>query len=291
MKTLILFIILISPLSFATAPDAVLNRVDYRMVQFHPREEIVENLKYLRQMEYFDRISRETIVKRIVPPTPYIYGIINKDKSKGSVYDKPITKNRDNYSKFYNEVISVKYDAYKNKENVIFLLDTYFQLFKPKDVYECYEKNFIDGFYKPTHLWAQHQDAIDIFFKKVKYIDHYEIGAKIFSFSSGVVIAVGNDWKGWTSRGSYRSGGITPFAGNGCIIYDPYSKKMFIYYHMYRVDVKVGDIINAGTSLGLGGDSGLTARIPGHGRHVHLEVFDCVTYKYLSIYKIYKLIS
>ena len=54
--------------------------------------------------------------------------------------------------------------------------------------------------------------------------------------------------------------------------------------------VKPGDIIKAGVLLGFGGNSGSNARKRGHGKHLHLEIYDISKYRFLNCYEIRDLI-
>lgn len=128
-----------------------------------------------------------------------------------------------------------------------------------------------------------HTYALDIFFTDSEEdpLGSGETGPMLFSLKSGIVVATASDWSGGPGIAAYRSGGISPNAGNGVIVYDPRSRHFFLYFHMRNSLVQPGQLIRAGQPLGPGGDTGANARIPGHGQHLHLEIFDASTARFL----------
>ncbi len=137
-----------------------------------------------------------------------------------------------------------------------------------------------------------HTYALDIFFSSVREVgpSGLEIGPDILSASAGIVVAVSSDWNGGPGIEAYRRGGISPNAGNGVIVFDPSSGLFFCYFHLYDVLVRTGMPVDAGSMLGRGGDTGANARKPGHGQHLHLEIYDSSTGRFLRNTEIRSLI-
>ena len=123
-------------------------------------------------------------------------------------------------------------------------------------------------------LDSAHQNALDVFFLRVKRNGVKEIGPPVRSMTWGIVVAAANDWKGGDSPALYRGGGLSPKAGNGAIVYCPDDGRYYAYFHLNTVQVSAGDFISAGTVLGLGGNTGVNARKKGHGTHVHIEIHE-----------------
>ncbi len=128
-----------------------------------------------------------------------------------------------------------------------------------------------------------HSYALDIFYSEVQEAPGtlLEIGPGILSASGGIVVATASDWKGGPGIETYRRGGISPNAGNGAIIFDPASGLFFCYFHLHDVRINPGMPVEAGTVIGRGGDTGSNARKPGHGQHLHLEIFDAASGRFL----------
>jgi len=123
-------------------------------------------------------------------------------------------------------------------------------------------------------LSASHQYALDVFFTSLKRHGVEEKGPMIRSMVSGIVVSASNDWSGGDKPSLYRSGGLSPKAGNGAVIYNPDEQRYYAYFHLSSVDVRVGQVVEAGQSLGRGGNTGVNARKKGHGGHVHVEIHD-----------------
>jgi murein DD-endopeptidase MepM/ murein hydrolase activator NlpD len=123
-------------------------------------------------------------------------------------------------------------------------------------------------------LKYSHQYALDVFFTSVKRHGAAETGPAINSISSGIVVSTADDWDGGDKPSLYRSGGLSPNAGNGVIVYDPERRRYYVYLHLKSVVVRVGQMVASGQSLGLGGNTGVNARKKNHGTHVHIEIHD-----------------
>jgi len=123
-------------------------------------------------------------------------------------------------------------------------------------------------------LKASHQYALDVFFTSLKRHGSEETGPAIRSISGGIVVAAASDWLGGDRPSLYRSGGLSPKAGNGAIVYDPEEGRYYAYFHMSEVSARVGQVVAAGAVLGRGGNTGVNARKKGHGGHVHVEIHD-----------------
>lgn len=128
-----------------------------------------------------------------------------------------------------------------------------------------------------------HTYALDIFFMNVEYVPltTLEKGPLVFSLEEGIVVGSDSSWRGGEEMYNYRSGGITPKAGNGVILYSPTTRKYYLYFHLFDVLVTTGDIVPKGFPLGNGGNTGTNARKPGHGEHLHLEIYDAERNRFL----------
>jgi hypothetical protein len=129
-----------------------------------------------------------------------------------------------------------------------------------------------------------HTYALDIFLRDVVRNSHtgVEKGPVIFSLSDGLVVSVDSSWSGGEDLSNYRNGGITPKAGNGAIIYSSRLGRFFLYFHLQTVFLKKGDAIQSGQPIGYGGNTGTNARKPGHGEHLHLEIYDSKSASFLK---------
>jgi len=123
-------------------------------------------------------------------------------------------------------------------------------------------------------LRASHQYALDIFFTSLSRDGVVEKGPAIVSMSRGVVVSAADDWVGGDRPSAYVSGGLSPKAGNGVVVYDPPSGRYYAYFHLSDVAVRTGQLVEPGQKLGRGGNTGVNARRRGHGGHLHLEIHD-----------------
>jgi murein DD-endopeptidase MepM/ murein hydrolase activator NlpD len=133
-----------------------------------------------------------------------------------------------------------------------------------------------------------HTFALDIFLHEVKTnpTTGLEKGPLLFSLSESIVLATSSNWRGGEKLSEYHSGGITPKAGNGVILYSPNQRRFFLYFHLNDIMVKPGYLIPAGYPLGHGGNTGVNARKPGHGEHLHLEIYEASQGRFLRNYEI-----
>ena len=123
-------------------------------------------------------------------------------------------------------------------------------------------------------LRASHQYALDIFFTSLSRDGAEEKGPTVVSMSRGVVVSAADDWKGGDKPSAYVSGGLSPKAGNGVVVYDPSSGRYYAYFHLSDVAVRAGQFVEPGQELGRGGNTGVNARRRGHGGHLHLEIHE-----------------
>jgi hypothetical protein len=128
-----------------------------------------------------------------------------------------------------------------------------------------------------------HTFALDIFYMQIDRLplSTLQKGPLVFSLEPGIVVGSDASWSGGEDLGNYRGGGITPKAGNGLIIYSPSTRKYYLYFHLYDVLVSTGDLIPRGYPVGHGGNTGTNARKPGHGEHLHLEIYDATANRFL----------
>jgi len=126
-----------------------------------------------------------------------------------------------------------------------------------------------------SDLKYSHPYALDVFFKEFSGRGEAHKGPRIRALYSGIVVASSNDWNGGAGASTYAGGGFSPAAGNGAIVFDRATRRYYSYFHLRDVAVRTGDLVEAGQVIGTGGNTGMNARKPGHGGHVHLEIFDC----------------
>ena len=133
-----------------------------------------------------------------------------------------------------------------------------------------------------------HTFALDIFLKDVETLPFstLEKGPVVFSLTNAIVIATDSSWMGGEDLATYHSGGITPKAGNGAILYSPENHKYYLYFHLFDVLVSPGETIPRGYPIGHGGNTGTNARKPGHGEHLHLEIYDAAASRFLKNFEI-----
>ncbi len=151
----------------------------------------------------------------------------------------------------------------------------------------------------PEEVWLppkgelplSHPYALDVFFQSVDRRGEAERGPLIRSLHPGIVIAASSDWSGGQGFAKYRSGGLSPASGNGAVIYDPASRLYFSYFHLSSVAVRVGEIMAAGDLVGRGGNTGMNARMEGHGEHVHIEIFNAARDAPLSSQEILEMLK
>jgi hypothetical protein len=141
-----------------------------------------------------------------------------------------------------------------------------------------------------SDLSRTHQYAIDIFFFHVDRSGEAERGPAIRAISPGIVVCSASDWESGPGEEAWRSGGLSPAAGDGLIVYDPATRRFVSYFHLSSLARRTGDIVKAGDVLGRGGNTGAHARARGHGEHVHVEIFDCARGENLSIFEEYDLL-
>jgi hypothetical protein len=140
----------------------------------------------------------------------------------------------------------------------------------------------------PREYMLSHTYALDIFLKEVEVLPfgRDQKGPLLFSLSDSIVVATDSAWKGGDDLDTYRSGGITPKAGNGAILYSPSQRRYYLYFHLYDVLVTPGTVIPRGYPIGHGGNSGTNAHKKGHGEHLHLEIYDVPSARFLKNYEI-----
>lgn len=105
---------------------------------------------------------------------------------------------------------------------------------------------------------SNHADAIDLFTAE---------GTPVKAMTSGVVLLAEN---GWTRKDLLST--TTPRGGNTVILYDPENSEFHRYCHLQSSQVKNGEVVSAGATLGPVGHTGVNASERGHGGHLHLEI-------------------
>jgi murein DD-endopeptidase MepM/ murein hydrolase activator NlpD len=142
-----------------------------------------------------------------------------------------------------------------------------------------------------SELPLSHPYALDVFFQRIDRRGEAERGPLIRALYPGIVIAAAGDWAGGQGISAWASGGLSPAAGNGVVIYDPATRRYSSYFHLSSVSAHRGELVGAGAALGRGGNSGMNARKAGHGEHVHVEIFDAARDESLSSAEILDLLK
>lgn len=237
--------------------------------------------------------SHEQLADIIIPADTWILARLFTN-SDDLVINYDISQNNA-FGNFYREVIGLIATAQSQAHGIEILLDHFYNTFygsiKPKTL--RYALPIPKGKYSlPSRrsIAYSHPDAIDIFFTQVKNRGKHEIGPDIFSVSPGIVLVARNNWEGGDTPQSYSSGGISPRAGNGVIIYNPHEKRYYSYFHLHDVTVKKGQFIKAGQKIGRGGNTGINAKKEGHGEHLHFEIYDSIKGQW-SINELYEFIK
>lgn len=142
-----------------------------------------------------------------------------------------------------------------------------------------------------SELRFTHPFALDVFFRSVERKGESEKGPIIRALFPGIVVATASDWSGGRGPSNWKSGGLSPAAGNGVVVYDPSARVYCSYFHLSSIVVRTGSAVGAGDALGRGGNSGMNARSPGHGEHIHIEIFDAARDSPLSSHRILELLK
>ncbi len=230
-------------------------------------------------------LSKKEIGYHVCPPSVFIYAMLGSEeylRKKVTVY----ADEQGEYGDFYRKLLALRKTAVQDAP----LYDRVFS-----DYYALFTENKVPIQYAPIadqkniarilayRLREGHPTALDVFFTDVAKIDDEEKGPVLYSFSNGVVICAENGWNGDVIN---RKGGISPHSGNGVVIFDPIDERYYFYFHMNHTDMYPGTIIKAGTVIGYGGNTGINARKPNKGEHVHIEVFDVRRNDFLTSYEI-----
>jgi len=239
------------------------------------------------------KVTYQVVTEMVLPSNEYIIATVANEnfiETYEYLKDKPIDETTSNIDAFYNKILNVYLEKAKtNEDSFRLVLDEFIEVFHRRYVTEISDFSVISNnpeFLKLTESEfiankEHHDDAIDIFFRTVTLEGEEEIGAKIPSATSGLVVAVGEDWKGTGEE--YISGGFSPSAGNAVIIYNSYTKCYYIYLHMYKPLVKKGQYVDIGEIIGIGGNTGINARKENRGRHVHFEIRDSLNKRNYTI--------
>jgi len=286
----------LSTVKFQDNKDSILNAIALKLnpISFNYSDTESKNkiFKDVKQLVDEKIIDKHELMNIIIPNHTIILSIIYTDAFARSILKEAYNDNPS--SDYYRDFLFYRDIYYPVRESFIELFDFYFSNFKKPNIsYNKKAKILKNNTYTvPTRksLSQNHQNALDIFFNKIKNNGKYEIGPEIYSMTSGIVVASENDWQGGTTFESYKNGGISPKSGNGVIIYDPTQKWFIFYFHMYKTTVKRGDIIKAGDMIGYGGNTGLNAQKKGHGKHLHIEIYDWKSKSFFNCYKLKSII-
>jgi hypothetical protein len=218
--------------------------------------------------------SKDKLGHFIIPDDTWVLARLFSSANELAGYD---TTAKNNFGRFYTTILEaidiVKEQAY----GIEVLLTLYYGEFVKPAKTKRYAQPVAHGKYSlPTKqsLKYSHPDALDIFYTQVRNKDKNEIGPEVISISQGIVISALGDWKGGDTPASYVSGGLSPRAGNGVVIFSPLEQRYYCYFHLHDVSVVKGQFVEAGQKLGRGGNSGINAKKPGHGGHLHLEIHE-----------------
>jgi len=271
--------VVITPELIAETKEAM----NYKNIASLDEESIVKNLVILQQGVISGRIMPDEVKELLVPDEDYMMAMFYSDSFIDSTFSTVGERFKDDespYAKAYLAQFENLETAQKYKDLHLKVLSEYSHVFTPNldmTVRGGLFPSGVEALLPPKEsLHENHSDAIDIFFTEAdsRIIDGVEVGPEIRTTVAGVVVATSDDWEGGDTRDEFVSGGLSPVSGNGVIIYNPATNEYHQYLHLSSVDVKPGDILEAGSPLGRGGNTGINARKEGHGSHLHYVIHE-----------------
>ncbi len=234
-------------------------------------------------------VVRQEVGAQICPPAVFIYAMLASEefiRQKCTIF----AQEKGSYGDFYRKLLVLRSDAFQNRKRYHALFSMYYA-WSADTIPHYYSTRIVDEgmFFRPLtyRLREGHQTALDLFFTETKILGDEQIGPSIYSYTPGIIVAAAREW---TSDVTTNAGGLSPHSGNGVIVFDPFSERYYFYFHMYNVVVVPGQIVRSGTLLGQGGNTGINARKPNKGEHLHLEIFDCKRDDFLTVYQIKEII-
>lgn len=258
---------------------ATLKRMNYRNIAQLDSSEIEWNMGILKEAIEVGSLTLDEVKERIFPPFAYASGIYFSHNFIQNVLPKRI-REREGMSDVYTESLRKFVEEgktakeHQKKHEKVFA--AYTKLFgesidynKVSTIFKRWES---DNMPPKAEFESDHDDAIDVYYPMEKEVDGEHFGPEVLAYESGVVIAAENGWRGDKTKLSYQGGGLGGKTGNGVIIYNPEKNQYTYYAHFSKVDVSKGDIVQADQVIGCGGNTGIDARKPCCGRHVHFEI-------------------
>ncbi|MCK5605634.1 M23 family metallopeptidase [Candidatus Pacearchaeota archaeon] len=256
----------------------MLKALDYRNIDQLDVSKVDVYLTALKEAIKDGQLTIEDLREKIFPPSAYASGLYFSDHFLMNVLPQRIKEQAgmtDAYTESLRHFVSDGKIAKQNQVKHEQLFSSYIRIFGTSiDISKTshlFEEWGIKNMPSKREFWRDHKDAIDIYYP-FKEVDGEHFGPPVLAQQSGVVIAAENGWSGGRTKLSYKGGGMGGKTGNGVIIFNPQKREYTYYAHFNKVDVRLGDIIEAGQVIGHGGNTGIDARKPCCGRHVHFEI-------------------
>lgn len=259
--------------------QAALERMNYPNIAQLDASEIEWNMGILKEAIEVGHLTFDEVKEKIFPPFAYASGLYFSDNFIQNVLPKRIQERKgmnDAYTeslrKFVEEGEAAKQHQKKHEKVFAAYANLFGESVDFKSISNIFEKWGENNMPSKAEFESDHDDAIDVYYPMEKEVDGEHFGPEVLAYESGVVIAAENGWKGDRTKLSYKGGGLGGKTGNGVIIYNPKKNQYTYYAHFSKVDVKKGDIIQVGQKIGCGGNTGIDARKPCCGGHVHFEI-------------------
>lgn len=269
---------------------------------YREHEEIVDALRYERVAAYNDTefnelmrvvylslqrgvLRKYELGQALCPPTTVLYAMVASDeyiRQKCTVF----AQEKGYYGDFYRKVLIERPIVSVARSRYELMYQTYYAWFTNAEDRVSVAPIAAPGTFEAPRAYRLrqgHQTALDLFFMSVTKEANEEIGPSLFSHTSGIVIAAAN---GWDENVYDIQGGLSPHSGNGVVVYDPFAERYYFYFHLHDIVVYPGQIIRAGALIGHGGNTGINARKPNKGEHVHVEIYDCRKNEFFNVYEI-----
>jgi hypothetical protein len=280
--------------------DALCRRLDPKAVAHEKRTDTAAVASSLVRAARLEGLDPGELVGGALPPAHEILGMLSLDRDIDDFLD--YATRDDTVGSYYREEarLSLEMRPLRDRYEAAFA-SAFTELSAPLVTSEGArgrEKRRRPYVAEPEDVWLppkgelplSHPYALDVFFQHVDKSGEAEKGPLIRALYPGIVVAAALDWSGGQGLANYKSGGLSPAAGNGLVIYDPASRRYCSYFHLSSAIPRVGSIVEAGEPIGRGGNSGMNARKKGHGEHLHIEIFDAAQDAPLSSYQILELL-
>ena len=254
--------------------DSVIESIDYNNIEHLDLSNLNSYFVYLKKQVELNNCTLEQVRSLVVPNLDYALGMyysIKFERRLRQIANRCRVNNRycQKYKSLYSNFIKAK--RFQSKHEAV--LNCFFRTFSSLSGNETsyvFSERSTGNYGRGRELEHAHGDALDVFFQPRKVVRGRQIGPELLAYQSGIVLAVGNNWSG-RQRTNYNGQGLSPKAGNGLIIYNPVTNIYQYYSHMHLVSVVPGQIVRAGTVLGLVGNTGGRPN-KAVNKHVHFEL-------------------